>query len=207
MADRPKMASLAALASTGASSSNSALVEWARTQWRKGRGLMQVAPGIYLSNKQAAADAELLARNGITAVCAIGARPHGHPGLVYHHVRVEDDGDSSMLPFLEASCDFIHTQASRGAVLVHCKGGINRSASLLVAYLMKYESLTPAEAFEVCSLAQPAARCPENFQRDLKAWAQLAKQQEAVVEDNDAEGGGGSDSEQMQSLGSQDLRV
>lgn len=188
MVDRPKMASLAAASSSKGSVAE--LVAWARTQRHKGRGLLQVAPGIYLGNKQAAANAELLALNGITAVCAIGARPYNHPGLVYHHISVEDDGASSILPFLEASCDFIHAQARQGAVLVHCKGGISRSPSLLVAYLMKHERLALSEAFEVCSLAQPAARCPENFQCDLEAWAKQLEELQEEPEDDTAEGGG-----------------
>jgi protein-tyrosine phosphatase len=74
------------------------------------------------------------------------------------HMFPQDDGVSSMLPFLDSACDFIHQQRQRGAVLVHCKGGINRSPCLVVAYLMKYEQLALAEALELCSLARPVAR-------------------------------------------------
>lgn len=149
--------------------------------------MVLVAPGLYLGNKQAGADYARLQRAGIVAVCAVGAKPETAP-CVYHHVPVKDDGVSSMLPFLDSACDFIHQQRQRGAVLVHCKGGINRSPCLVVAYLMKYEQLALAEALELCSLARPVARCPSNFHSDLKAFelhlAQTAAEQtaEAVQE-------------------------
>lgn len=140
--------------------------------------MVLVAPGLYLGNKQAGADYARLQNASIVAVCAVGAKPASAPGVVYHHLRVEDDGVSSMLPFLDSACDFIHQQRQgAGSVLVHCKGGINRSPCLVVAYLMKYEHLTLAEALELCSMARPVARCPSNFHSDLKAFElQLAEQ-------------------------------
>mmetsp|Transcript_37922 Transcript_37922/g.70737 ORF Transcript_37922/g.70737 Transcript_37922/m.70737 type:complete len:195 (+) Transcript_37922:53-637(+) len=168
MADfRPKMSDLARPATDGKE-----LVQWARAQHRKGKGLHQVAPGVYLGNKQAAALPGLLHAHGVVAVCAVGAKPNHHEGLIYHHVSVKDNGNDSMFPFLDDSCDFIHRHRCLGAVLVHCKGGISRSPCLLVAYLMKYEDLSISEALEVVSLAQPAARCPANFFKDLEGFSQ-----------------------------------
>eukprot|EP00438_Fugacium_kawagutii_P028413 Skav216770 [mRNA] locus=scaffold3378:31329:36554:- [translate_table: standard] len=137
---------------------------------------------------QAGADYERLQRAGVSAVCAVGAKTGTAPGVVYHHVPVEDldstfylhnvmpaesetktnlfltspanlqdDGVSSMLPFLDSACAFVHEQHQQGAVLVHCKGGISRSPCLVVAYVMKFEQLTLHEALELCSLARPAA--------------------------------------------------
>lgn len=168
---RPLMTELTELKLTeqGGTTSDLALLSWARGR-RQGNGAMVlVAPGLYLGNKQAGADYARLQRAGIVAVCAVGAKPGTAP-CVYHHVRVKDDGVSSTLPFLDSACDFIHQQRQRGAVLVHCKGGINRSPCLVVAYLMKYEQLALAEALELCSLARPVARCPSNFHSDLKAF-------------------------------------
>lgn len=159
--------------------------------------MVLVAPGLYLGNKQAGADYDRLQRTGVVAVCTVGAKPGTAP-CVYHHIRVQDDGVSSMLPFLDSACDFIHQQRQRGAVLVHCKGGINRSPCLVVAYLMKYEQLALAEALELCSLARPVARCPSNFHSDLKAFelhlaeqtaqaAQAAQQAGAILESSELE--------------------
>ena len=50
-------------------------------------------------------------------------------------------------------------------VLVHCKGGINRSPCLLVAYLMKYEDLSLGEALSLVAAARPPPPSPTNFRK------------------------------------------
>jgi len=150
------------------------LVEWARTSHQKEKGgLVLVAPGLFLGNKQAAADVDLLDRKGIVAVCAVGARQVFRGAG--HHVSIEDDGSDSMLPHFEAACNFIHEhhrpeQPMAGAVLVHCKGGISRSPTVVIAYLMKHYNLSLTSAMEVCCLARPAARPRENFLQDLETY-------------------------------------
>lgn len=90
-----------------------------------------------------------------------------------------DDGSQSILPHLSAACDFISAQRARGGVLVHCKGGISRSPSVVVAFLMHGEGLSLVAALEVCSLARPAARPREIFLLDLEHYAaELAAAQE-----------------------------
>ncbi|CAJ1442516.1 unnamed protein product [Effrenium voratum] len=163
---RPKMSEVAAgLADEGEVPE---LLRWARSQHSSG-ALVRLAPGLYLGNRQAAADRQLLDRAGIASVCAIGAKAM-FQDLKYHRVPVEDDG-GSMLQYLDAACDFVHEERQRGHVLVHCQGGIARSPCLAVAYLMKHEQLSLPHALELCSLARPAARCPRNFQDDLEAFA------------------------------------
>eukprot|EP00438_Fugacium_kawagutii_P027546 Skav222830 [mRNA] locus=scaffold4760:118763:119353:+ [translate_table: standard] len=158
---------------------DTALLSWARGCHRGNGGMVLVAPGLYLGDKQAGADHERLQRAGVSAVCAVGAKTGTAPGVVYHHVPVKDDGVSSMLPFLDSACAFVHEQRQWGAVLVHCKGGINRSPCLVVAYLMKFEQLTLHEALELCSLARPAARCPANFRSDLETLARECERRTA----------------------------
>ncbi|CAJ1331693.1 unnamed protein product [Effrenium voratum] len=163
---RPKMSEVAAgLTDEGEVPE---LLRWARSQHSSG-ALVRLAPGLYLGNRQAAADRQLLDRAGIASVCAIGAKAM-FQDLKYHRVPVEDDG-GSMLQYLDAACDFVHEERQRGHVLVHCQGGIARSPCLAVAYLMKHEQLSLQHALELCSLARPAARCPRNFQDDLEAFA------------------------------------
>lgn len=150
------------------------LLRWARKQHlhaKKGGAMVCVAPGLFLGNKQAAADRALLRSHGVVAVCPVGARQVFNDDLVYHRVSVEDDGSESMLPHFAVACDFIHTHRARGAVLVHCKGGISRSPTMVVAYLMRHERLPMLDAMEVCSIARPAASPRQIFLKDL-AWFQ-----------------------------------
>lgn len=152
-----------------------ALLEWAKANRQKEGGLVSVAPGLFLGNKTAAADANLLHRKGVVGVCAVGARQvFAGAG---HHISIEDDGSTSMLPYFEAACSFIHQHRQQGAVLVHCKGGISRSPTMVIAYLMRHEHLSLTDAIEVCSCARPAARPREVFLQDLARWQEHLREE------------------------------
>lgn len=156
------------------------LLMWSRTAVHKAKGGMAlVAPGLFLGNKQAAADRELLRGNGVVAVCAVGARQIFNDDLVYFHVSIEDDGSQSMLPHFHSATDFIHSHRARGAVLVHCKGGISRSPTMVIAYLMKYEHLSLLTAMEVCQKARPAARPRSTFLQDLEHFSEYLQNEAA----------------------------
>lgn len=145
------------------------LIEWARAYPPKEKGgFVLIAPRLYLGNKEAAADSERLSNKGVVGVCAVGARQVFRGAG--HHVSIEDDGTASMLPFFETACNFIHEQRQMGAVLVHCKGGISRSPTMIIAYLMRHEHLCLTDAIEVCCLARPAARPRATFLADLESY-------------------------------------
>ena len=79
----------------------------------KMKSMVFIAPGLYLGNKQATADPEALQRAGVTAVCSVGAKARA--ALPWHHVPIEDDGKSSMLPWLREACDFVTEHRRTGA--------------------------------------------------------------------------------------------
>ena len=46
--------------------------------------------------RQAGADYDRLERAGVVAVCAVGAKVGTAPGVVYHHVRVQETGQRNV---------------------------------------------------------------------------------------------------------------
>jgi dual specificity MAP kinase phosphatase len=62
--------------------------------------------------------------------------------------NVADDGIDSIRPYIDQALAFIdEARWSGGKVLVHCRVGVSRSASIVIAYLMKHVELDLASAY------------------------------------------------------------
>ena len=96
----------------------------------------------------AAIDPTLLARHKITHIVSI---LQDWPSNGPHHLAIDlDDAEmENLLVHLPRVCDFIdQALASGGVVLVHCFGGISRSASCVIAYCKDPEThLASARVF------------------------------------------------------------
>lgn len=74
-------------------------------------------------------------------------------GVKYHHVILEDDANANLFEHLDHCSDFIHKHD--GPVFVHCQAGVSRSASICMAYLVKYCKMTVDQAYSVVYCARP----------------------------------------------------
>ncbi|GAA5976901.1 hypothetical protein JCM10908_005669 [Rhodotorula pacifica] len=62
--------------------------------------------------------------------------------------NVADDGIDSIRPCIDEALEFIRTARQQGGkVLVHCKVGVSRSASIVIAYLMREMGLDLASSY------------------------------------------------------------
>lgn len=103
-----------------------------------------------------------------------------------------DDGIDTLEPQLEPICDWIDKAREEGGqVLVHCRVGVSRSATVTIAYVMKHLSLPLVDAYLIVRsrrlsvLIQPNMRLLYN----LCGWEiKLAKERAGWVEDGGAKG-------------------
>ena len=107
---------------------------------------------VYIGNKIGAEDIVYLKNNGITHIINTAAEvPNYHEsttGIRYFKLQLTDDPRPSvdnLLKILEPCYNFITSAVSssggRARVLVHCAAGVSRSASVVVYYLMKKNTM------------------------------------------------------------------
>ena len=57
-------------------------------------------------------------------------------GISVIHIKIDDSPLSNLLEYIPKCVEFISNSIKLGNVFVHCRAGISRSATIVIAYLM-----------------------------------------------------------------------
>jgi predicted protein tyrosine phosphatase len=163
------------------------------------------AARLFLSGEAFAMQSEQMRALGVRSVLAIGCRAHFPNDFDYLELHCRDDRSAQVGRYLDRACAFIDS-ALRAAkpVLVHCKAGICRSPTMVIAYLLRHRrDLAPslAHALVLVREARPSARPRPEFMSALaqfdhrtRAWEDRdAGLDEGDDEHEDSGGGDGDD--------------
>ncbi|XP_056640768.1 uncharacterized protein LOC130901217 [Diorhabda carinulata] len=116
--------------------------------------LDMIEPNLYLSGVAEAQNIETLKKYKITHILTINDYPLtslvkqalGHLQMKY--IKLPDVCSSDLLSYFDEAYEFIREGVNKGAVLVHCQMGVSRSATIVIAYLMKKYNITYREALD-----------------------------------------------------------
>ncbi|KAJ3116958.1 hypothetical protein HDU96_008248 [Phlyctochytrium bullatum] len=101
-----------------------------------------------------------------TPAPAVAPRPHT---VIYHDFPIEDSPREPIRKlFAETSTIIAHALSRNEGVLVHCHAGVSRSATIVLAYLVRHAGLTLHEAWTTAYAARPIVRPNEGFARALQ---------------------------------------
>jgi protein-tyrosine phosphatase len=87
----------------------------------------------------------------------------------YKRVPIADDEYQNIAPYLDNCIDFINLakDANNGRVLVHCTKGKSRSATVIIAYLVKCYKMPLKEAYRLVKMKRDQIQPNSNFVRQL----------------------------------------
>ncbi|XP_014671841.1 PREDICTED: dual specificity protein phosphatase 18-like [Priapulus caudatus] len=111
--------------------------------------IQQVMPYLYLSaaTPVTAANIDRL-RIALVINASRDLQAPDHPTVGYLQVKVDDLPYERIDEFFDMVAMRIETTRRQGGkALVHCRAGVSRSASLVIAHLMKYEGMTLSKAY------------------------------------------------------------
>ncbi|KAL1918033.1 uncharacterized protein VTP21DRAFT_3299 [Calcarisporiella thermophila] len=110
----------------------------------------RIQPFLYLGNLNHASNPAMLRALGITHVVSVGEFAN-LPRDTFELKFVEncfDDGIDSLWHYIDECVEFIeNARRQNGTVLVHCRVGVSRSATIVIAYVMYHLNLSLAQAY------------------------------------------------------------
>ncbi len=135
----------------------------------------QLSENLYLGNQFSTS---VIAE--VDVIVSIGCNSKSNlPNVINYKVSVRDNVDSDLTPLFNDVTAFIHQHISiNKSVLVHCKGGINRSPIFVVAYLARFV-MPLEEAILHVTTMRTAARIQPHYLLQVTAW--LGEKDEEVI--------------------------
>jgi protein-tyrosine phosphatase len=154
---------------------------------------------LYLGSMAAVHDTDLLRTHRIAhlvQVLEVPWMPQGDndAGVACYRIDIQDRSSAALQPHLEAACNYIRTSLAHGDnVLVHCQQvrtcqpvraggelthpdqGVSRSASIVIAYLIRDRAMTYDAAFDLVKRRRQCIRPNAGFVKTLQEWESACK--------------------------------
>lgn len=139
----------------------------------------KIEDNLYLGNLTAATDVKWLRKNKISHILTIDSCPLPRqiqelPDITLKYIQLTDIPREDILTYFENSYEFIdHAIKSNGNILVHCWYGVSRSATLVIAYIMKKYELTVTDAYDIVKNKRRFVNPNSGFLAQLKLYEDM----------------------------------
>lgn len=104
-----------------------------------------ILPNLWLGSYDDAVNIEKLKTNGVKYVlniseeCPVPVKDYVSNKITFHQIKIKDHSDADIKSHFEKTCEIIkNCLENNHGILVHCRMGISRSASIVIAFLMNF---------------------------------------------------------------------
>ena len=137
----------------------------------------QIFEWLYLGSFINACDIDELRKNKINYVlnCAIECHNQKLPKDIKElHLNIKDQNDFELINYFEESNKFINEcKLEGGTMLVHCKLGVSRSASFVIAYLIENNKLSTQKALKFVKEKRKQIKPNDGFIKQLRKYERI----------------------------------
>jgi len=94
--------------------------------------------------------------------------------LKHHVIDITDEEHSDLLSSLPTALHFIEDcHRDHGRVLVHCRHGVSRSATVVIAWIMKHKEMSVDNALAMVQSIRPQVKPNNGFMRQLMLFEMM----------------------------------
>ena len=91
--------------------------------------------------------------------------------IKYYHIFIDDNIQENILQYFNKCIKIIkNNKNNNNNILIHCQAGVSRSASIVIAYIMKEKKLNFNDAFKIVSEKRYIINPNEGFKFQLLKW-------------------------------------
>ena len=93
-------------------------------------------------------------------------------GKTWGYIDIKDNIYEPIMEYIDGLYDFLNEVKNRnGKCMIHCHAGINRSATLAIAYYMKVNNCNLYESYDTFCSMRPGIISNIGFRKKLIKWA------------------------------------
>ncbi|KAG1443638.1 hypothetical protein G6F56_010600 [Rhizopus delemar] len=143
-------------------------------------GPIKILPHLYLGSERNTFDLDYLKRVDVILNVAAEVTPYEymHQSVIEYHKLNWEHNQNNLSIELQKAIDIIDKARSAGQnILVHCQCGVARSATVIIAYVMKSKHLSMQEAYEQVKILSPAISPNLGLLFQLREYEQWMKRQ------------------------------
>lgn len=133
--------------------------------------ITRILPFLYLGSAEDSQNAGPLKSYGIEFIMNVSITAPDSPHVVKTHymkIPVQDSTSENLVDWFQSAFDFIdQVKSCDGKVLIHCVGGVSRSATIAVGYVMRHLQLSLDNAYRLVKEKRPTISPNLNFMGQL----------------------------------------